>query len=144
MSLGPVRRRRRDPALCEAAAIGDLAEVERLLGAGVSPDSLDPDGATALIAAAASGQVEVVDRLLEAGAEVDEQDDSGLTALIAAVLANGEMDLRAGHPVFLRIVELLLGGGAQVDLEDEDGETALDYARSYDLVDVVELLENAL
>ena len=134
-------RGREDPALCEAAAAGDLEAVERLLATGSDPNSVDADGTTALTLAAAAGQVESAGRLLAAGADPDEQEASGLTALMSAVIANGELDLGSGHPVFLQLVELLIDAGAELDLEDENGDTALDHARSYDLEEMVELLD---
>lgn len=136
-------RRRRDPALCEAAAIGNLAEVERLLAAGVDPDSADCDGATALILAAFNGHVAVAGQLLAAGADPDEQEASGRTALMTVVSANCELDLGRAHPIFLELVGLLLSAGAEIDLVDENEESALDLARSYDLPEMVECLEAA-
>lgn len=136
-------RKRKDPALCEAAAIGDLPEVDRLLDDGVHPDSSDPDRATALILAASAGHVEVARRLLAAGADPDEQDDSGITALMTCVISNGELDIGGAHPVFVELVMLLLAAGAQIDLEDENDDTALELARSYELDEIVECLEAA-
>ena len=135
--------RRRDPALCEAAAIGDMGELENLLAGGVHPDSADSDGSTSLILAAAAGHAGVVGRLLEAGADPDEQEASGLTALMSCVCANGELDLGHAHPIFLELVELLLAAGAQIDLVDENDNSALDLARFYDLTEIVERLELA-
>jgi ankyrin repeat protein len=52
------------------------------------------------------------------------------------------MDLDGAQPVFLEVIELLLASGVDLDLEDEDGQTAMDYALSYDLDEVVTLLED--
>jgi ankyrin repeat protein len=134
--------RRPDPALCEHASKGDLVRVRELLATGVDPDSVDKDGVTALSAAAAAAEAKVLGALLEAGADPDEQDASGLTALMSAVIASGEMDLDGAQPVFLEVIELLLASGVDLDLEDEDGQTAMDYALSYDLDEVVTLLED--
>lgn len=134
------RHLRVDPLLCEAASVGDRKRLKSLLTSGVSPESADEDGTTALMAASFAGQANVVRDLLAVGADPDAQDVSGMTALMNAVIANGEIDLGA-HPVFYEIIELLLAAGADRDLEDQDGATAADYARSSDLHELVELLE---
>lgn len=138
-----VARRRCDPALCDVAAEGDLRRVRKMLLAGVSPDSFDEEGTTALMASAFAAQTPVVRALLEAGADPNVQDISGLTALMNAVIANGEMDLDGAFGVFTEIVEALLEAGAEPDIEDEDGMTALDHAAAYDLHEMALLLESA-
>lgn len=132
-----------DPALCDAAAEGDLRRVRRMLHDGVSPDSFDEEGTTALMASAFAAQTPVVRALLEAGADPNMQDVSGLTALMNAVIANGEMDLDGAFGVFTQIVDALLEAGAEPDIEDEDGMTALDHAAAYDLHEMILLLEGA-
>jgi len=136
----PVRLRV-DPALCDAASVGDRRSLQRLLANGVSPDSADEDGTTALMAAAFAGQGEVVRDLLMAGADPDAQDVSGMTALMNAIIANAEIELGEAHPVFAEIIEQLLAAGADTDLEDEDGATAADLAESSDLHELVDLLK---
>ncbi len=137
------RRRRVDPALCDAASAGDLARVRRLLADGVSEDSADEDATTALMAAAYAGEAEVVHLLLDAGADPNLQDESGLTALMNAVIGDGEMDLEGANPVFQRILEMLLEAGADPSLEDENESTAADYADSYGLEEIGRLLADA-
>jgi ankyrin repeat protein len=138
---GVRRGLRIDQALCDAASIGDVPWINRLLADGVSPDSADEDGATALMSAAFAAQAKAVATLLHAGADPDLQDSSGLTALMNAVISAGEMDLEGATAVFERIVSLLLDAGADPDLRDEDGCTALDHARSYGQTELVVLLE---
>ncbi len=133
-------RKRIDAALCDAASIGDLRAIKRLLADGVSEDSADEDGMTALMAASFCGQVKAVQALLDAGADPDTQDVSGTTALMNAVLASGEMDQGETHPIFFEIVELLLDADADVEIEDEDGLTARDHALAYSLMDAAERL----
>lgn len=135
------KRLREDPQLCDAASVGDVRRVKKLLAAGASPESADRDGITALMAAAFAGQADVVRTLLAAGADPDAQDVSGMTALMNAVVGNAEMELGEAHPVFTEIVELLLAAGADRELEDEDGCTAAEYARSSDLHELAELLD---
>lgn len=132
------RRKRNDAALCDAASVGDLAAIKRLLAEGVDQDSADEDGMSALMAAAFCGQVKAVRALLDAGADPDAQDVSGTTALMNAVLASGEMEQGETHPIFFEIVELLLEADADVELEDEDGLTAREHALAYSLMDAAE------
>lgn len=136
-------KRRCDPVLCDAAAEGDLRRVRQMLQAGVSPDSCDEEGTTALMASAFAAQTGVVRALLAAGADPNMQDVSGLTALMNAVIADGEMDLDGALGLFTEIVEALLEAGAEPDIEDQDGMTARDHAAAYDLHEMVQLLEAA-
>ena len=137
------RRLRADPAICDAASVGDMRTVRRLLAEGVDPDTSDEDGVTALMASAFAAQPGVVRALLQAGADPDAQDASGLTALMNAVIANGEMDQRLSHPIFVEIVVELLAAGADPALADADGCTAADHAREGNLADLARLLEGA-
>lgn len=134
------RRKRNDPALSDAAASGDLARLRSLLAEGVSVDSTDEDGTTALMAAAFAGERRAVRLLLDHGADPNLQDDSGLTALMNAVIGDGEMDLEGGHDVFREVVELLLEAGAETRLEDETDSTAAGYAVLYGLDDIARQL----
>ena len=134
------RRKRNDPALCDAAASGDLARLRSLLTEGVCENSADEDGTTALMAAAFAGERRAVELLLDHGADLNLQDDMGLTALMNAVIGDGEMDLESGHAVFRGIVELLLAAGADTRLEDGTDSTARDYAVLYGLSDTARLL----
>lgn len=133
------RKRRSDPALCDAAADGDLRRVKRMLLEGVDPDSADEDGTTALMASAFAAQTAIVRFLLDAGADPNTQDVSGLSPLMNAVIASGEMDLDGADRLFAEIVEILLDAGADPDLEDQDGLTARDHAEAYDLHLLLEL-----
>jgi hypothetical protein len=75
-----------DPAdaLRQAAAAGDLAVVERLLGAQVNIDARDAAGRTALMLATLQGQTDAVLALLAHGADPNAADASGTTPLQAA------------------------------------------------------------
>jgi len=53
--------------LIEAARVGNLAEIAKLLDSGLDPDSVDRDGMTALMMAAAAGRMEVVNFLIDRG-----------------------------------------------------------------------------
>jgi ankyrin repeat protein len=107
-------------ALGEAAYLGRVDMVRRLLEAGVPAD--DSAHECALGAAALGGQVEAARALIEAGASVDGAGESGLTPLMNAA--------RVGQ---LEVVRYLVGVG--VDLRRryhasrwEPGRDALDFA----------------
>jgi len=70
--------------LVDAAAGGDLAQVDRLLQAGVSPEQVDALGRTALLLATLSGRADIVRRLVDAGANVNAAAKNGDTPLAAA------------------------------------------------------------
>ena len=40
------------------------------------------------------------------------------------------------------MVEFLVASGADSSIQDEDGETALDYAKKYEWVELIEILES--
>ncbi|CAH0563923.1 unnamed protein product [Brassicogethes aeneus] len=105
-------------ALRSAAAAGDLATCQRLLGAAkCARFSRDEHGRTALHLAAGGGRVAVVRLLLDAAAprEVDGPDGAGCTALQRAA-ADGHEE----------VVRLLLARGADVDKQDTlHGNSAL-------------------
>ncbi|MFX0573052.1 ankyrin repeat domain-containing protein [Nocardia nepalensis] len=86
-----------------AAAEGDLATVERLLGT-EDVNAADNDGWTALHFAAQAGAPRIVSRLLDAGADIDAVTTKGHPAIYWAVNA------AAGDPV--ATIRLLRARGA--------------------------------
>ena len=106
----------RDQAMIEAAAVGDRAAVERLLGDGASVGATDASGRTALVAAAYGNHVEVAEALVEAGADVNAQDVSQQSAFLIATSEVGD------DP---RLLELTLANGADVDAKDSYDGTGL-------------------
>lgn len=70
--------------LLEAAKLGNLPKVKRLLDAGAEVNFKNKDGITALMVASARGHTEIVQALLAKGAEVNTQDKDGVTALMYA------------------------------------------------------------
>jgi ankyrin repeat protein len=138
-----------DPAthLFTAVYEGDEDAVVRLLRSGVSPESVDADGQTALYLAAVSDQPGVVRLLLVAGAAPDRLSQGtdaplcgaacgGHTAVVRALLAAGAAPdtveafgftaltwaLRLGH---VTVVTELLAGGADPDRPGPTGEPPL-------------------
>ena len=71
--------------LCQFAADGDSAAVERLLTRGVDPNSLDYDERTPLHLACLNGHINVVSVLLQFNAKTKLTDESGLTPLDLAM-----------------------------------------------------------
>ena len=71
-------------ALLEAAAKGNIEEVERLIGAGADLDSRDRNGRTPLMEATQKGHLDVVKLLVDKGAQINARGTSGETALSLA------------------------------------------------------------
>ena len=118
-------------ALVKAATDGDTAAVERLLAAGVNPNSADNKGLTALNWAAYNGNVPVVRALLAHKAAVDSHSNpDAWTPLMNA--ANG------GHN---DVIALLLDAGAQINAKDKVGDAAVWYAATSNLRQTAALLK---
>ena len=152
-----------DEQLYHAAAGGDAIEVQRLLGAGATPDGFKKDGCAALYTAAACDHVGVMADLISHGAAVDAVvKDRNATSLHAAV-DKGRVDatrilLKAGaNPNFKRqgewaplhqatkmgkmeIVRLLLEHGADLEIKANRGQTPFFEAMNNGRVEVANFL----
>ncbi|KAF5713682.1 ankyrin protein [Fusarium globosum] len=102
-------------ALIEAASVGDLALVEKLIKNGAKVRRRDRKGKNALIEASRSGHARIVELLLPNQSDVDHQDHWGSTALMEAC-TGGHAD----------IIELLLAANARLDIRNCINESALD------------------
>jgi ankyrin repeat protein len=100
--------------LCDAAADGELGNVERLLAHGAEVNAKNSSGMTPLHLAAGNGHKDVAELLLAHGAEVNAKNSSGMTPLHLAA-GNGHKD----------VAELLLAHGAEVNAKDNFGNTPL-------------------
>jgi len=103
-------------SLHEAAMVGDVQVLRRLIDAGADLNAREAwGGSSPLITAATFGHAEVASELIAAGADLDQQNNDGSTALITAAF-------------FCRteIVEMLLAAGADESIRGNDGSTALD------------------
>lgn len=148
----------------EAAMMGDLAGVKRLVGQGVDVSAMDENQRTALQMAAFDGHTPVVEWFLSQNVEVDHRDSFGRTALMYASTADNagtvKLLLDAGAAVDLvdseehfsplmfaaaegqmAVVELLLEAGADPTKADIDGETAIDFASNNGHTEVVKRLK---
>lgn len=102
------------------------AEVRAQLRRGVSPDSVDERGDSALVVASRSGQLEIAQILMDGGAKVNLRNKWGDTALMVAAL-NGRD----------KIVRYLRSKGGDVN---NTGWTALHYAAVNGHADVAKYL----
>ena len=117
-------------AIINAAAMGNLVQVQVLLAAGIEVNTQNNIGYTALYWAAMGGQLALVQALLAAPhIQVNTQDNLGITAL--------HMAADQGH---LEVVQALLAAGAQVNTPGNDGWTALHRAALKCHLEVVQAL----
>lgn len=129
-SMGmPLRSR-----LIDAIVKGDLATVEEMLDAGVSPDTKAPNGMTAVQVAAHQGQDLIAEKLLERGAAPEEPADS-LNPYSAIHLAAA-----SSKPGASRVVDLLSERRIDIERGDRDGRTALMRAIDESRLDSARLL----
>ena len=113
----------------EAAAVGDVAEVTRILETGIDVNSKNAMGYVALRESVVNNHVDVCRLLLDRGARVDERDDMGWTALHWAA-----------HKGHAGIVNLLLERRADVNAKNNDGDTPAHKAGGKGHVTVLRML----
>ena len=148
-------------ALFAAIRSGSVADVERLLKAGASPDIVDSDGTPAIVAATLFGGADLVKLLLDRGADPNRAGGGGTTAVMVAVPsldkvrllverganvnARSETDrtaflAAASYPRTAELLRVLLERGADLRAQDRGGATALSLAVRSSDVDVVRFL----
>jgi ankyrin repeat protein len=148
-------------AFFAAIRSASVADVERLLKAGASPDIVDGDGTPAIVAATLFGGADLVKVLLDRGADPNRAGSGGTTAVMAAVPsldkvrllverganvnARSETDrtaflTAASYPRTVALLRLLLERGADLRAQDRGGATALSLAVRSSDVDVVRFL----
>lgn len=96
------------------AAADSAASLQAVLAGGVSVNSTDNEGETALMEAADHGNLHAVRNLIAAGANVNARDEDGETALMVAADEGN-----------VAIIKALIAAGADVNARDNEGETAL-------------------
>ena len=154
-----------EQALWEAAYLGNLAEVKRLVIAGAAVDAADAENRNSLMWTAFNGHTPVAGYLLEKGAAVDNKDASGRTALMYAssgpFVETVELLLEKGAEVNVQgtlegftalmtaaaegqteVVRVLLSHGADPALKDKDDDTARTFAQEKGHAEVIQLLDN--
>ena len=89
-------------SLHDAAFKGDLSQVKRLIAKGVDVNTIQNDGATALMLAVNKGRGSIIQILLAKGADVNAKTNKGWTALVAAKKMRRE-----------KIVQMLIKAGAK-------------------------------
>ena len=116
-------------AMADAARVGDLPEVRKLIKEHADVNALANDGSSALLWAAYHSDAEMTKALLAAGARVDAANQYGVTPLLQAS-RNGDVEnMRA-----------LLDAGANPTRWHAEGETPLMAASRTGRVDAVQLL----
>ena len=113
-----------------AAFHGDLQMLNLFLESRANLNARTQAGWTALMWAAEKGNTQAMWELLRRGAKVNMQNNSGKTALILAT--------RRGN---IGSIGLLLNKGADPSVVDFDKKNAVDYAREFQRLDVLKLLE---
>jgi len=122
-----------DGKLRDAAARGDVGEMERLIAAGANPNAFEGTGSnTPLQLAAVSGHAAAIAALLKAGAHVEGAHSNGWTPLMYAA------DL--GHTAAMGA---LIAAGADVQYARNDGDTALHSASMWGHLDAARVLLEA-
>ncbi|KAL3275790.1 hypothetical protein HHI36_020534 [Cryptolaemus montrouzieri] len=113
--------------LLEAAARNDIDEVRRLLLKGVSPDSCNEDGLTALHQCCIDNNEAMLSLLLEFGANVNAEDSEKWTPLHAAATCG-----------YLKLVKVLINNGANLLAVNADGNMPYDICEDEQALDCIE------
>ncbi len=145
-----------------AAEQGDLADLDRLLTQGESPNKTGSGGRTPLHEAARQGHVAALERLVERGARIDARSgdgrtplmlaaDKGRSEIVARLLelgANPDASNERGRTALMlvakrghyEVAKLLLAAGADVAARDRDRDTAILLAAEDRHLEIVDLL----
>jgi hypothetical protein len=132
-----VKSEERRRELLRAVKAGDVATVEKLLRAGVSPDATDINGIPAILFAAANGDAATIKVLLAAGADVRNKERPGHKALLIYVR---RARLKA---IEIELVRSFVKAGADVNAADRYGATVLGSAMPSNNPELIKLLEEA-
>ena len=116
--------------LWRAIETGDLNELRKILGRGVSINSTDENGVTPLLHAACYDRIEVIRTLIECGADVNAVRTDGFTALLLAVFY-GNRD----------IIQLLVESGADVTATTRFSTSAQMWATARGFYNIADYLQ---
>ena len=117
--------------LLEAAEMGNLRLIEKLLTEGAEVKTTNENGRTPLIAAVSYGYIKAVKLLLEHGSDVKAQEKGGATALYYAGTGSAEL------------IRMLLAAGSDIHQERENGEGPLFQAASTGNIEAAEVFLEA-
>jgi ankyrin repeat protein len=120
------------PSLLDAAESGDRPAALKLLAAKADPNTVGPDGTTAIMYAAANNDLDLVRALIKAGANVKLMNQFGTSAIT-------EASIIGATPV----IDALLKAGADPNTKNPDGETPLMEAARAGKVDAAKRLLDA-
>ncbi|MGH7110122.1 MAG: ankyrin repeat domain-containing protein [Stellaceae bacterium] len=115
--------------VARAAASGDTARVQVLVGTGNNPNETDDSGYTGLQYAAMNGNLAMITVLVKAGARIDQRDPLGNTPLCLAAARRQD-----------EAAKLLIASGANLNAQNHDGMTPLMLAAQHGDLDLVRLL----
>ncbi|XP_035669905.1 death-associated protein kinase 1-like [Branchiostoma floridae] len=107
-------KKTKEEALLDAAKRGNMARVEQILSEGISPDSTDKKGITALFYAVGRGHTGAIQVLIKYGANPNARDKNGNSPLHEAA-QNG----------YTEAMKMLLEAGADPNTSDSYGVTPL-------------------
>lgn len=119
----------RDADLVDAAKVGDLESVSKLLDLGLHIDARDQQGCSALLRAAGGGHQALLELLLARGADAGLPAHNFATPLSAAIVARRD-----------RATERLLEHGVNINQPAQDGLTPLMLAAAMGATDLVDRL----
>jgi len=137
--------------LVDAAQVGDVNEMKRLLATGLNVDRQFA-GRSALMAAAHAGNVDAVKLLVQRKADVNARMGvTGETALMMAanagrlvenlpVLPDIEVDQHRRDSAYVQIITTLMKNGANINVTNKNGDTALNFAAHSGQLTIVQLL----
>jgi ankyrin repeat protein len=128
-TLTAARRQDAPKSVHDAAAMGDVDQINQFIEKGVDLNALDTFGYTPLKRAIDASQVEAVKALLQGGANPNTKDGEGTTPLIRAAIT-GEKD----------IIDALLAAKADTALKSRSGATAMHWGVQNARIDIVESL----
>jgi ankyrin repeat protein len=120
------------PTLLDAAESGDRASALKLLAERADPNTVGPDGTTAIMFAAHNDDLVLVQALIKAGANVKLKNQFGTSAITEAAIIGSAP-----------IIDALIKAGADPNFKNPEGETPLMEAARSGKIDAAKRLLDA-